>query len=102
MLVAEEHGGGSISDNGLGDLARVAHEFGRAAAPGPLLTTNVVASALSRVGGESATEVLGALCAGEAVASWCWSEPRPHGGLGDIAAVAERSGAGWVLSGVKS
>ncbi|ADP84946.1 acyl-CoA dehydrogenase family protein [Pseudofrankia inefficax] len=102
MLVTEEHGGGSISGNGLGDLALVAHEFGRAAAPGPLLSTNVVASALSRVGGESATEALGALCAGEAVASWCWSEPRPHSGLGDIAAVAERSGTGWVLSGVKS
>jgi alkylation response protein AidB-like acyl-CoA dehydrogenase len=39
LLVAEEHGGGSVSGEGLRDLALVAHEFGRQASPGPLLTT---------------------------------------------------------------
>ncbi|MBL7523702.1 acyl-CoA dehydrogenase family protein [Frankia sp. CNm7] len=102
LLVAEEHGGGSVSDDGLGDLALGAHEFGRAAAPGPLLTTNVVAGALSRAGGDAVAETLGALCAGESVAAWCWSEPRPKGGFGGIEAVAEPAGGDWVLSGVKS
>ncbi len=35
LLVGEEHGGGSIGDHGLVDLALVAYEFGRHAAPGP-------------------------------------------------------------------
>ncbi|MCU1353555.1 MAG: acyl-CoA dehydrogenase domain protein, partial [Acidimicrobiales bacterium] len=47
LLVDEDHGGGSISGAGLVDLTVVAHEFGRHAAPGPLVTTNIVASALS-------------------------------------------------------
>ena len=47
LLVSEERGGGSISGDGLVDLTLVAHEFGRHAAPGPLVPTNVVAAALS-------------------------------------------------------
>src|SRR5215472_1345266 len=50
LLVSEEDGGGSISGRGVADLALVAHEFGRHAAPGPLIATNVVAAALSRSG----------------------------------------------------
>src|SRR5215204_6684593 len=50
LLVAEDDGGGSISGSGVADLALVAYEFGRHAAPGPLLPTNVVAGALSRRG----------------------------------------------------
>src|SRR5437868_3122026 len=46
LLVAEEHGGGSISGDGLVDLTLVAYEFGRHAAPGPLVPSNVVATAL--------------------------------------------------------
>ena len=37
LLVAEAHGGGSISDAGLVDLTLVADAFGRRAAPGPLI-----------------------------------------------------------------
>src|SRR5580700_11895037 len=47
LLVDEAHGGGSISGAGLVDLSLVAYEFGRRAAPGPLVATNVVASTLS-------------------------------------------------------
>ena len=50
LLVSEEDGGGSISGGGVNDLALVAHQFGRYAAPGPLLATNLVAAALSRRG----------------------------------------------------
>ncbi|MCM3887370.1 acyl-CoA dehydrogenase family protein [Frankia sp. R82] len=55
LLVSEKHGGGSVSGAGLVDLALVAYEFGRQAAPGPLLGANVVAGALSRPGGEAST-----------------------------------------------
>ena len=54
LLVAEAHGGGSISDAGLVDLTLVADEFGRRAAPGPLVPTNVVAATLSDVDGDAA------------------------------------------------
>ncbi|MCU0273400.1 MAG: acyl-CoA/acyl-ACP dehydrogenase [Acidimicrobiales bacterium] len=74
LLVAEDHGGGSISGSGLHDLALVADAFGRHAAPGPLTTTNVVAGALSRAGG-SHGDALAALLTGEATASWCIGEP---------------------------
>src|SRR5579872_1594845 len=47
LLVREEDGGGSISGQGAVDLTLVAYEFGRHAAPGPLVDTNLVASALS-------------------------------------------------------
>ncbi|HSY40444.1 MAG TPA: acyl-CoA dehydrogenase family protein, partial [Polyangia bacterium] len=47
LLVAERDGGVSISGKGLIDLTLAAHEFGRHAAPGPLISTNVVAAALS-------------------------------------------------------
>ena len=50
LLVSEEDGGGSISGRGVADLALISHEFGRYAAPGPLLPTNVVAAALSHSG----------------------------------------------------
>jgi alkylation response protein AidB-like acyl-CoA dehydrogenase len=68
LLVSEEHGGGSLSGRGLVDLSFVAHEFGAHAAPGPLITVNVVAAALSHAG--SQLDVLGGLVAGDSIASW--------------------------------
>ncbi len=50
LLVDEAHGGGTISGEGLVDLGLIAYEFGRHAAPGPLVSSNVVAAALSRHG----------------------------------------------------
>ena len=50
MLVSEDHGGGCISGQPLADLQLVAEEVGRLVSPGPLIPTNVVAAALSRVG----------------------------------------------------
>src|SRR4051795_2630800 len=72
LLVSEEHGGGSISGNGLVDLSIVAHEFGSHAAPGPLVATNVVAAALSERGqsgpdGGSHGDVLAGLLDGSVV-----------------------------------
>lgn len=75
LLVSEASGGGSLSGDGLADLALVAHEFGAAAAPGPLLVTNVVAFALDRAGGHR--EVLDAFLSGESVATWCGADLRP-------------------------
>ena len=68
LLVDEAHGGGTISGDGLVDLTLVAYEFGRHAAPGPLIPTNLVAAALSATG--AAGDVLADVLAGDAVASW--------------------------------
>jgi alkylation response protein AidB-like acyl-CoA dehydrogenase len=99
LLVGEDHGGGSVSGRGLVDLGLVAYEFGRRAAPGPLLTTNVVAGALSAAGAHP--ELLAGLLDGSAIASWCHAEPPPHGRLGDLGLQIRVEGGDVVLDGLK-
>jgi alkylation response protein AidB-like acyl-CoA dehydrogenase len=71
LLVGEASGGGSVSGNGAVDLSLIAYEFGKHAAPGPLVDCNVVAAALSGNDGELQGEALQALLAGSAIASSC-------------------------------
>lgn len=97
LLVGEDHGGGSVSGSGLVDLTLLAHEFGRHAAPGPLVPTNVVAGALSA--GSAHLDLLGGLLDGSAVATWCHGEP--HGRLGRIDLEIRVEGDELVLDGVK-
>jgi alkylation response protein AidB-like acyl-CoA dehydrogenase len=105
LLVSEDAGGGSISEHGLVDLSVIAHEFGRRAAPGPLLPANVVAAALSDSG--THPEVLAELLAGTAIAAWCHSEPRSalgaRGSLGasDVTLDIRADGTDLILNGVK-
>jgi len=102
LLVAEDDGGGSVSGAGLVDLALVAFEFGRHAAPGPLIATNVVAAALSRSGtAQQKGEVVGGILAGDIVATWAHTEPDPRDGLGRVALEAVPAGDGWTLTGTK-
>lgn len=103
LLVSEADGGGSISGQGLVDLTLVAYEFGRHAAPGPLLATNVVACALSRAGtDDQKKEVLAALLAGDAVASWCLLERPPHDQLGSVHLEAVPADGELVVDGTKT
>jgi alkylation response protein AidB-like acyl-CoA dehydrogenase len=102
LLVSEEAGGGSISEHGLVDLSVIAHEFGRHAAPGPLLPANVVAAALSDAG--THPEVLAELLAGAAIAAWCHSEPRGASGspgADDVTLDIRADGTDLVLNGIK-
>jgi alkylation response protein AidB-like acyl-CoA dehydrogenase len=99
LLVDEAHGGGSISGAGLVDLGLVAFEFGRHAAPGPLATTNVVASALSEAAVHA--EVLAGVLDGSRIASWCYGEPVPHDRLGDVTLDVRVDGDMLVLNGTK-
>lgn len=103
LLVDEARGGGSLSDEPIVDLALVAYEFGRHAAPGPLVPANVVASALNDGRGEGAdhTALLAGLVSGAEVATWCHGEPHPNDRLGDVALEARVEGSEIVLGGVK-
>ena len=69
LLVSEDDGGGSVSGRGAADLALIAYEFGRNAAPGPLVDCNVVASALSGQQGDLQREALGQIISGAAIAT---------------------------------
>jgi alkylation response protein AidB-like acyl-CoA dehydrogenase len=101
LLVSEERGGGSISGQGLVDLGLVAYEFGRHAAPGPLAVTNVVAATLDEAGHAQQHELVGAVLAGESIATWCLGEPVPHTALGAISLEVRVEGDEVVLNGVK-
>ncbi|HEX3796840.1 MAG TPA: acyl-CoA dehydrogenase family protein [Acidimicrobiales bacterium] len=78
LLVSEAHGGGTISGAGLVDLSLVAYEFGRRAAAGPLIATNVVAATLSAH--DAHLDVLEGLLSGNSIASWC-PPPIPMGAV---------------------
>ncbi|UDY36634.1 acyl-CoA dehydrogenase family protein [Dermatobacter hominis] len=70
LLVSEDLGGGSASGAGIVDLSLIAHEFGRCAAPGPLLVNAVVAGALSEARGHD--DVVKRLLTGEDLATWAF------------------------------
>jgi alkylation response protein AidB-like acyl-CoA dehydrogenase len=104
LLVREDNHGGSLSGNGLADLAIVAEEFGRAVAPGPLLGCNLVAYALDAAtegGDRSHDDELKAILAGEMVASWAFRDAGRSWHPGSPALTAERDGDDFILSGRK-
>jgi alkylation response protein AidB-like acyl-CoA dehydrogenase len=102
LLVDEEFGGGSVSGEPVRDVALIGFQFGRFAAPGPLIATNVVASALSRAGSAAQREnELAAIMAGEVVASWAYAERGVGNPLGQVELSVAATGDELVLSGTK-
>lgn len=102
MMVDPAAGGDSISGEGLVDACIVAEEMGRLVSPGPLIGTNVVAASLSEAANVADhAEVIAALMAGEAVASWAVYEPRRGWSPMTPTVQATPGGSGYVLSGVK-
>ncbi len=102
LVVDPAAGGDSISGEGLVDACIVAEEMGRLVSPGPLIGANVVAAVLSEAANaDEHAEVIAALMAGEAVASWAVYEPGR--GWAPLAPTVQaiRDGSGYVLSGVK-
>jgi alkylation response protein AidB-like acyl-CoA dehydrogenase len=103
LLVPEADGGGSVSGQGLPDLALVAFEFGRYAAPGPLTTANVVTAAVARSGtAQQKADLLPGLMTGDRIGSWAYAEPRPFERLGAVGVAARRSNGRYVLTGHKA
>jgi alkylation response protein AidB-like acyl-CoA dehydrogenase len=102
LLVSEADGGGNISGRAFCDVALLAFEFGRRAAPGPLVTSNVVAGAISRLGtDEQKAATLPGILSGELLASWCFTEPRPNDRLGSLTLEAAPGRGGYELRGRK-
>ena len=95
LLVPEDDGGGSLSGEGVVDLAIVAEEMGRLVSPGPLVPTNVVADAVAR-GGIGRAARRGAARASSPARSWrAWCIAGPGGGWDahGVAVGAIRDGA---------
>lgn len=82
-LVPEEYGGGSISGDGVLDMAIVAEEIGRFVQPAPFIPMNVVAAAIAECGTDEQRErLLGAVAAAETVATWAFADTAGNWDLG--------------------
>ncbi|SON61438.1 Caffeyl-CoA reductase-Etf complex subunit CarC [Mycobacterium simulans] len=76
LLVPEKLGGGSVSGDGVADLAMVAEQLGKTVAPGPLYpVSTVLAGLVDCEDPQTHAELIGSLMSGETVASWAVSEP---------------------------
>ena len=99
LLVDERLGGGSASGDGIVDLTLLAHEFGRRAAPGPLLVNAVVAGALSDAGGHD--DLVEGLLDGRHLATWALLDRPRRDELGPSELTIRSDGDELVLDGVK-
>ena len=103
MLVPEDAGGGSISGQGVCDLAIIAEEMGRHLFAGPVLPSNVVAWSLGHLGSESlAKEHLPNIAAGQEIVTWAMAEENDRWMAESGAVDVVRTESGFRLSGVKS
>ena len=102
LLVPEELGGGSVSGDGLADLAMVAEQLGKTVAPGPLYPVSTVLAGLVNCGEWQAhAATIESLMSGETVASWAVSEPGRGWAPHDPSVTATQTGAGYRLDGTK-
>lgn len=100
LLVPEELGGGSVSGDGVADLALVAQLTGKTVAPGPLHPVSTVLAGLVEAP-ENHQDTIESLISGETIAAWAVYEPgRPWTPLAP-SVTATPTGAGYRIDGVK-
>jgi alkylation response protein AidB-like acyl-CoA dehydrogenase len=100
LLVPEELGGGSVSADGVSDLALVAELAGKTVAPGPLHPVSTVLAGLVE-SPENHEATIESLVSGHTVASWAVYEPgKPWSPL-DATVTATRTPSGYRIDGVK-
>jgi alkylation response protein AidB-like acyl-CoA dehydrogenase len=102
LLVPEELGGGSVSGDGVKDLALVAEQIGKTVAPGPLHPVSTVLAGLVDAA-DSGThgEIIESLVSGEAIASWAVYEPSKPWAPLTPGVTATRTDGGYRIDGVK-
>jgi alkylation response protein AidB-like acyl-CoA dehydrogenase len=100
LLVPEDLGGGSVSGDGVADLALVADLAGRTVAPGPLHPVSTVLAGLVEAP-ENHEATIESLVSGEIVGSWAVYEPGRQWSPLDAAVTATRTGTGYRIDGVK-
>ena len=102
MLVPEELGGGSISENGMVDAALIAYKRGALLQPGSFIGTNVAALAVSEGGSDELKQkVLAGLVNGERTAAWALASAETQALDGGVEARPDDQG-GFTLSGAKT
>lgn len=106
LLVPEELGGGSVSGDGVADLAMVAEQLGKTVAPGPLYpVSTVLAGLVDSADPQSHEKTIESLIAGETVASWAVYEPgqgwAPHEPSVTATLISSKTGSRYRIDGVK-
>jgi alkylation response protein AidB-like acyl-CoA dehydrogenase len=106
LLVPEELGGGSVSGNGVADLAVIAELIGKSVAPGPLHPVSTVLAGLvdaekGAEGGHRYATTIEALMSGETVASWAVYEPGKPWAPDKPTLTATPTTTGFCIDGVK-
>jgi alkylation response protein AidB-like acyl-CoA dehydrogenase len=102
MLVPEDLGGGSVSGDGVADLALVAEQIGKTVAPGPLHPVNtVLAGLVDADDAERHSETIESLVAGELIATWAVYEPGRPWAPHTAAVTATPTDTGFRIDGVK-
>ncbi len=102
LLVPEELGGGSVSDDGLADLAMVAEQLGKTVAPGPLYPVSTVLTALVDCADpQPHAATIEALISGETVGSWAVYEPGQGWAPDQPSVTFAETDSGFRIDGVK-
>lgn len=102
LLVPENYGGGSVTNQPIVDLCVLAEEFGRLVQPGPFASTNIVCDAIARNGSANQKDkYLPGFIAGELTASWCFAEKDAGWDIDRVATTAVVEGDCFLLNGTK-
>ena len=102
LLVPEELGGGSVSGDGVRDLALIAENLGHTVAPGPLHPVSVVLAGLVDADNrDQHVATIESLMAGAAVAAWAVDEPDRPFAPQEANLTATSAGSGYRIDGVK-
>ena len=97
--VCEDKGGFPVSDAHGADLAIVAEEMGRLAAPGPFQPTAVVLSALAATENDA---MIASVLAGDAIVAWAFAEAGDVWAPQRLKTEISRSGDELVINGTKA
>jgi alkylation response protein AidB-like acyl-CoA dehydrogenase len=102
LLVPEELGGGSVSGDGVADLAMVAEQLGKTVAPGPLYPVSTVLAALvDSADPQAHAATIESLIGGETVASWAVYEPGQGWAPHTPSTTATTTDSGYRIDGIK-